>query len=260
MVPWKYGFKSIKSIVHIRFTSRQPNNTWKLIAPREYGFYANVNPAFRIHAGVRPGSGVSPSTLLDQNWRHAAVQWLRRAGRLTLRRHGSGPPLLTGLWKSALFIALATPLALLAYDISGELIEPGSRLGADPGTEIVLTLGSWAIRILLLTLAVSTVRRTFGVPRVLALSEHDRLVCLHLRVPSLPGLPYLSGRIRLADDRGRPCGADLYHRGFSGFAGAGATRRDLHKRLAASTRTAVADAAPARIPHHGVWVCCTTSG
>jgi methionine sulfoxide reductase catalytic subunit len=45
VVPWKYGFKSIKSIVRIRFTDTQPATTWALSAPREYGFYANVNPA-----------------------------------------------------------------------------------------------------------------------------------------------------------------------------------------------------------------------
>jgi sulfoxide reductase catalytic subunit YedY len=45
VVPWKYGFKSIKSIVKITFTDRQPQTTWNLAAPNEYGFYANVNPA-----------------------------------------------------------------------------------------------------------------------------------------------------------------------------------------------------------------------
>jgi sulfoxide reductase catalytic subunit YedY len=45
VVPWKYGFKSIKSIVRIRFTDTLPATTWALSAPREYGFYANVNPA-----------------------------------------------------------------------------------------------------------------------------------------------------------------------------------------------------------------------
>ena len=43
-LPWKYGFKSGKSIVKIRFTERQPANTWAISAPNEYGFYANVNP------------------------------------------------------------------------------------------------------------------------------------------------------------------------------------------------------------------------
>ena len=44
VVPWKYGFKSIKSIVRIRLTDAQPMNTWQLSAPHEYGFYSNVNP------------------------------------------------------------------------------------------------------------------------------------------------------------------------------------------------------------------------
>ena len=45
VVPWKYGFKGIKSIVGIHFTERMPPTSWNLSAPREYGFYANVNPA-----------------------------------------------------------------------------------------------------------------------------------------------------------------------------------------------------------------------
>jgi len=44
VVPWKYGFKSIKSIVRIRLTREQPLTTWHKAAPNEYGFYANVNP------------------------------------------------------------------------------------------------------------------------------------------------------------------------------------------------------------------------
>jgi sulfoxide reductase catalytic subunit YedY len=44
VVPWKYGFKSAKAIVRIRFTEKQPLNTWQASAPREYGFYSNVNP------------------------------------------------------------------------------------------------------------------------------------------------------------------------------------------------------------------------
>jgi sulfoxide reductase catalytic subunit YedY len=44
VVPWKYGFKSIKSIVSIEFTEEQPPTSWNIAAPREYGFYSNVNP------------------------------------------------------------------------------------------------------------------------------------------------------------------------------------------------------------------------
>ena len=45
VVPWKYGFKSIKSIVRIRFMQSEPATSWNQSAPREYGFYSNVNPA-----------------------------------------------------------------------------------------------------------------------------------------------------------------------------------------------------------------------
>ncbi len=44
VVPWKYGFKSIKSIVKVRFVESQPETTWNISAPTEYGFYSNVNP------------------------------------------------------------------------------------------------------------------------------------------------------------------------------------------------------------------------
>ncbi|HEY2930266.1 MAG TPA: protein-methionine-sulfoxide reductase catalytic subunit MsrP [Acidobacteriota bacterium] len=44
VVPWKYGFKSIKSLVKIRFVEKEPPTTWNLATPREYGFYSNVNP------------------------------------------------------------------------------------------------------------------------------------------------------------------------------------------------------------------------
>jgi sulfoxide reductase catalytic subunit YedY len=44
VIPWKYGFKSIKSIIKIRLVKTEPPTTWNRYAPREYGFYSNVNP------------------------------------------------------------------------------------------------------------------------------------------------------------------------------------------------------------------------
>jgi len=44
VIPWKYGFKSAKSIVTVRFVAKQPPTTWNDMAPNEYGFYSNVNP------------------------------------------------------------------------------------------------------------------------------------------------------------------------------------------------------------------------
>jgi methionine sulfoxide reductase catalytic subunit len=44
VIPWKYGFKSIKSIVKVKFVKGEPPTTWSMMAPNEYGFYSNVNP------------------------------------------------------------------------------------------------------------------------------------------------------------------------------------------------------------------------
>jgi sulfoxide reductase catalytic subunit YedY len=44
VVPWKYGYKSIKSLVKIRFVKNQPPTTWNIVTPEWYGFYSNVNP------------------------------------------------------------------------------------------------------------------------------------------------------------------------------------------------------------------------
>ncbi len=68
IVPWKYGFKSIKSIVSIRFTRREPKNTWQLLQPREYGFFANVNPDVSHPRWSQARERRLPSTLLSPNW------------------------------------------------------------------------------------------------------------------------------------------------------------------------------------------------
>ncbi len=67
VVPWKYGFKSIKSIVSIRFTEKQPQTTWAQIAPREYGFYANVNPQVDHPRWSQKTERRLPSTLFNPN-------------------------------------------------------------------------------------------------------------------------------------------------------------------------------------------------
>ncbi|WP_066014669.1 protein-methionine-sulfoxide reductase catalytic subunit MsrP [Endozoicomonas atrinae] len=67
VVPWKYGFKSIKSIVKIRLTEKQPKTTWETSAPEEYGFYANVNPAVDHPRWSQKHERRLPSTLLSPN-------------------------------------------------------------------------------------------------------------------------------------------------------------------------------------------------
>jgi len=55
-LPWKYGFKSIKSVVSVNFTETRPVSYWEKIQPKEYGFWANVNPQVPLRAGARPAS------------------------------------------------------------------------------------------------------------------------------------------------------------------------------------------------------------
>ena len=92
VIPWKYGFKSIKSIVKIRCVKSMPSTTWNIYAPNEYGFYSNVNPNVD-HPALEPGHRTSPGRIPQAQ--DADVQRLRRSGRQLVHRHGSEEELLT---------------------------------------------------------------------------------------------------------------------------------------------------------------------
>ncbi len=68
MVPWKYGFKSIKSIVKIELVEKQPINTWQQLAANEYGFYANVNPDVSHPRWSQARERRLPNSLWNPNW------------------------------------------------------------------------------------------------------------------------------------------------------------------------------------------------
>jgi len=67
VVPWKYGFKSIKSIAKISFTKKRPRTTWEKAGPREYGFYANVNPEVDHPRWSQATERRLPSSLFSPN-------------------------------------------------------------------------------------------------------------------------------------------------------------------------------------------------
>jgi sulfoxide reductase catalytic subunit YedY len=67
IVPWKYGFKNIKSIVEINVTDRQPKTSWQDLAPQEYGFYANVNPEVSHPRWSQTWERRLPSSLFNPN-------------------------------------------------------------------------------------------------------------------------------------------------------------------------------------------------
>ena len=83
------------------------------------------------------------------------------------RIHGEAVPLTVRTLKVIAFAVLALPLAWLVFAIAGELRSPGSMLGADPGEAVLLHLGEWGLRALLLTLSVSTIRRRLGYAPIL---------------------------------------------------------------------------------------------
>ena len=96
VIPWKYGFKSIKSIVKIRFVKGSAADDLEhRPAPSEYGFYSNVNPTVD-HPRWSQANGASPGAdgLFDRPDSHADVQRLRRSGGKHVHRHGPAQKLL----------------------------------------------------------------------------------------------------------------------------------------------------------------------
>jgi DMSO/TMAO reductase YedYZ molybdopterin-dependent catalytic subunit len=94
VVPWKYGFKSGKSIVAIRLTEKQPVTAWMKAGPSEYGFYSNVNPEVDHPRWSQATETTHRRVLQAQD---PDVQRLRRPGCRSLHRLGSAPQLLTRL-------------------------------------------------------------------------------------------------------------------------------------------------------------------
>ena len=94
IVPWKYGFKSVKSIVKIRFTERQPRTAWNIAAPDEYGFYANVNPKVDHPRWSQATERRLGALALRPAQPDSSLQWIRQRGGRSLQRHGSAALLL----------------------------------------------------------------------------------------------------------------------------------------------------------------------
>ena len=91
VVPWKYGFKGIKSIVAIRFIEKQPLNTWEAAAAAGVRLLRQREPDGRSPA-LEPGERAAPRRVLPPQ--DADVQRLRRSGGVPLHRHGSAEELL----------------------------------------------------------------------------------------------------------------------------------------------------------------------
>ena len=238
VVPWKYGFKSIKSIVRISFVETMPPTSWNLEAPHEYGFYANVNPDGRSSA-LEPEAGAAHRRVLPP--RHAAVQRLRRSGGEPLRRHGpdevvlarsqvrpsaaarparrrrrpttgagasagrSRDRLIRFVLKPAVFVLCLMPLGWLGWAAAT------GGLGVNPIEAVNRFLGDWALRFLLISLAVSPAEGDLRLAAADALPPHAGAVRLLLRHPAPLELDRPRPVLRLAAHLGGHRQAAVHH-------------------------------------------------
>ena len=175
VVPWKYGFKSIKSIVRISLIEKQPPTSWN-IAERE-----RVRLLFQRQPGGRPPALEPGHRAAHRRGRpvrqaaaDAAVQRLRRSGGEPLRRHGpegellSMPPRAARWRRLARFLLGTDPIRRAIYIVG---LMPAAwtfylglidQLGADPQKTLERTLGLWALRFLIAGLAITPLRRLGG--------------------------------------------------------------------------------------------------
>ena len=114
VVPWKYGFKGVKSIVRIRFVENQPRNTWQTMAPSEYGFYANVNPNVDHPRWSQARERRLPSFI--PNHKTEMFNGYTEQVAVSVQRHGSAQKLLKPITvvKVLIFAAALIPAAALA--------------------------------------------------------------------------------------------------------------------------------------------------
>ena len=155
VVPWKYGFKSIKSIVRISFVREQPRTTWQSMAPEEYGFYANVNPQVSHPRWSQARERRLPCSLFSPNVRDTllfngyADQVADLYASADLTRTTDALPVVAAVYFYA-------PRACLYWLWS----RPTLALGPDPERCWWITLQ--ALVLLLLTLAMTPLQRVTG--------------------------------------------------------------------------------------------------
>ena len=136
MIPWKYGFKSAKSIVKIRFVEQQPVNSWQYAQPSEYGFYSNVNPDVSIiRAGARPPRGPAAGTVQEQPDARCSTATATRSRSLhrdgseeeLLARSVTANQLIRWVLKPAVFLGALVPAATILPDV-GRLLRRTERV------------------------------------------------------------------------------------------------------------------------------------
>ena len=203
VVPWKYGFKSGKSIVKIRFIEKQPSTAWNKAAANEYGFYSNVNPERRPPA-LEPGHRAPHrrGRPVRQEAQDADVQRLRGAGRPAVRRHGPEEELLMAALPRSKAAAAsggqaAAVRAVRCCRLRGWCTARSpTALGANPAEYLIRATGDWTLRFLCITLAVTPLRVITKHARAGALSPHAGPVRVLLRGAALAELQLVRHGLR----------------------------------------------------------------
>ena len=152
VVPWKYGFKGIKSIVKITLVSDQPPTTWNISAPIEYGFYLERQPG-RPPPALEPGDRAADRRIRPPA--DAPVQRLRRAGRPPLRGHGPAGQLLSrhgtrmdGALEESIGSPRPSSCSTASCPSPSSAGTPGhGRLGANPVNFAIRTTGILALHL-----------------------------------------------------------------------------------------------------------------
>jgi hypothetical protein len=235
VVPWKYGFKSAKSIVKIRFTEKEPATAWNKAAPQEYGFYSNVNPLVdhpRWSQATERRIGEDGS--VRQEAQDLDVQRLRSAGGSALFGDGPAQVLLsTGRsvamnrfllhWaaKPVVFLLATGPTAWLVLAAAADL------LGANPAEALIRSLGDWTLRMLCLVLAVTPLRVWTGWSALARFRRMLGLFVFFLCAAAPAGLCLVRHGLRRRRDPAGHCQAALHPGGGAGIPAAGRVGRDL---------------------------------
>ena len=168
-VPWKYGFKHIKSIVKIKFAEKQPLNTWQESAPQEYGFYSNVNPSvdhprWTQATERRIGEFLRRKTLMFNGYGDQVASLY--AGMDLKKNYYGWAWGLDGLkipdrvvrwvFKPVVFLASLGPFGWLVWAaLTG-------NLSANPLSDITNETGVWTLRFICITLAITPLRKLTG--------------------------------------------------------------------------------------------------
>ncbi len=198
VVPWKYGFKSCKSIVRIRFTEKQPTTTWNTDGAQRVRLLLQRESERRSSA-LEPGHGAPHRRVLQAPDAH--VQRLRRPGRLAVHGNGFEEVLLKTQPENAEYRKIAVtsqtrrrswpawfPLGRLAWKAYSDM------LGANPIEVITHSTGDWTLIFLMLTLGDHPAAPAHRPAVAHPLPAHARPVRLLLCLPALHHL-HLAGQV-----------------------------------------------------------------